>query len=245
MSEFIYGSNPVFEALRSEQKIETLWIAADSQDAVIMKITSLAKQKHIPVHRVPSKKLLEMTHNKKNQGVVAVIANSQYSTVDAILARSKELNEPPLIVMLDGIEDPHNLGAVLRTADGAGFHGLILRKRRSAGLTDTVAKTSAGASAHVLTAQVANLNFAIDKLKQLDIWIVGADQNTEKIYYDADLTGPLCIVIGSEGQGLSRLVREKCDFLVKIPMYGKINSLNASVAASLLFFEARRQRLYM
>ena len=133
MSEFIYGRKPVFEALRSEQKIETLWIAADSQDAVVMKITSLAKQKHITVHRVPSKKLLEMTGNRKNQGVVAAVVASQYSSVEAILQKSEELNEPPLIVMLDGIEDPHNLGAILRSADGAGFHGLILRKRRSAG----------------------------------------------------------------------------------------------------------------
>jgi 23S rRNA (guanosine2251-2'-O)-methyltransferase len=242
MPEIIYGRNPVLEALRAGQNFEKILIAAEVRGAKISEILSQAKKNRVPLQKVPKKILNEVAGTQKSQGVVAIVLSQSYATVDDIVRRSQQLNQPPFLALLDGIEDPHNLGAILRAADGAGVHGVILPKRRSVGLTATVAKTSAGASAHVLTALVSNINYTIDQLKAKNIWIVGADQNATQDYYDADLSGPLGIVIGAEGRGLRHLVKEKCDFLVKIPMYGKLNSLNASVAAALLFFEVRRQR---
>ncbi|MFQ5772392.1 MAG: 23S rRNA (guanosine(2251)-2'-O)-methyltransferase RlmB [bacterium] len=242
MPQIIYGRNPVVEALRAGQRIDKILIAAELKDTKISEILSLAKINHVPVERVSKKILAEVASTSKSQGVLAMVQPTAFATIEDILQKSQQQDEPPLIALLDGIEDPHNLGAILRAADGAGVHGTILPKRRAVGITATVAKTSAGASAHVLTAQVSNLNYTIEQLKAKNIWIVGADQNAERIYYEADLSGAVALVIGAEGRGLHRLVREKCDFLVQIPMFGKINSLNASVAAALLFFEVRRQR---
>lgn len=240
--EIIYGRNPVLEAIRAKREIGEIHLVADLRHAKLAEISRLARKQGIPVKKVSKQAVLRVAGEARTQGVVAFVRGSGYVPVDEILRQSETLNEPPLIACLDSIEDPHNLGAILRSADGAGFHGVILPKRRSAGLTATVAKTSAGASAHILTAQVANLNAVMEELKNKNIWFVGADQDAKQAYTEADLTGSLAVVVGAEGSGLHRLVKEKCDFLVRIPMYGKVNSLNASVAAALLFFEIRRQR---
>lgn len=242
MSEVIYGRNPILEAIRSGRSVEKLFVAEEIADPKITEIINLARNGCVAIEKVSKKKLVELAGTAHAQGVVALIRSQPYASLEEILSRSTELNEPLLVTLLDGIEDPHNLGAIIRSAEGAGLHGVVVPKRRSAGLSSTVAKTSAGASNYVLTAQVSNLNYTIDKLKQQNIWVVGAEQTAKQSYIDADLSGPVAIVIGAEGRGLHRLVRERCDFLVSIPMYGRMNSLNASVAAALLFFEARRQR---
>ncbi len=242
MSEIIFGRNPVLEALRAGSTIEKILVDDNLSHPRLGEILTLARARKTTIQKVPRQKLIAVAGQEKTQGVVAYIADSQYATVADIFHESSVRNEPPLIACLDGIEDPHNLGAILRSADGAGFHGVVLPKRRSAGTSGIVAKTSAGASVHVLTAQVSNLNYTLDALKKQNVWCVGADQEGTQTYYEADLTGPLAVVVGAEGKGLHRLVREKCDFLVRIPMFGRVNSLNASVAAALLFFEIRRQR---
>ncbi len=242
MANIIYGRNPVFEALKAGWKFEKIVIAEHAEGHKIYEILALAGKLGIYVQQVSSKKLMEIAKQANSQGVLAYVHSQVYANPEDILQRCQQLNEPPFLALLDGVEDPHNLGAIVRTADGAGLHGIILPKRRSAGLTSTVAKTSAGASAHVLIVQVTNLSYTMDELKERNVWLVGADQNADQIYYEADLSGALGIVIGAEGSGLHRLVKEKCDFLVKIPMYGKLNSLNVSVAAALIFFEARKQR---
>ncbi|HEX9655103.1 MAG TPA: 23S rRNA (guanosine(2251)-2'-O)-methyltransferase RlmB [bacterium] len=241
MSEIIYGRNPVLEALRARLKFEKILLADHLDASRVAEILSLAKRAGIFVQRLPQKRLIEIA-GADSQGIVGLVHPQTYAEVDDILKKGGRLQETPFLALLDGLEDPHNLGAVIRAADGAGVHGLILPKRRSVGLTGAVAKSSAGASAHVLIAQVTNLNNCIEELKEKNIWLVGADQTADKLYYEADLSGALGVVIGGEGKGLHRLVKEKCDFLVKIPMYGRVNSLNAAVAAALIFFEARRQR---
>ena len=242
MPEIIYGRKPVIEAIRAGKSIEKILIAVEIKSQVISEITALARKNNVSVERISKQKLGEQAKNFNTQGVIAVIKSQSYASIEDILNKSKELNEPPLLALLDGIEDPQNLGAIIRSAEGAGLHGIILPKRRSAGLTSTVVKTSAGASNYVLTAQVSNLNYTIDSLKKNNVWIAGTDQNADQYFTEVDLSGPLAIVIGAEGSGIHRLVKENCDFLVSIPMFGKMNSLNASVAAALLFFEARRQR---
>ncbi len=242
MPEIIYGRNPVIEAIRAGKSVEKVLIAEEIKGQIITEITALARRNNVSVERISKQKLGEQAKNFNTQGVIAFIKSQSYASIEDILNKSKELNEPPLLALLDGIEDPHNLGAIIRSAEGAGLHGIILPKKRSAGLTSTVTKTSAGASNYVLTAQVSNLNYTIDNLKKNNVWIAGADQNAAQHFTEVDLSGPLAIVIGAEGRGIHRLVKENCDFLVSIPMFGKMNSLNASVAAALLFFEARRQR---
>ncbi len=243
MSELIYGRNPVFELLHaSDGSVERVLIVGPTRDQRLEEIQKLARQRHIPIKQLNRVEMDQLLRNNKHQGVAAYVSVPGYVEVEDILEVAAQRNEPPLLALLDSIEDPHNLGAILRSADGAGLHGVIIPKNRAANVTATVAKTSAGAVAHIKTAQVTNLNRTIDSLKEKGIWFVGADQASEQDYTQADLTGPLGIVVGAEGRGLHRLLKERCDFLVKIPMYGKINSLNASVAAALLFFEARRQR---
>ena len=242
MSEIIYGSQPVIEALRARLKIKNIIIARELKSTNVQKIISLASEQDLPIEFVSKKQLTDKTKNVKNQGIAALVEPVILSKMEDVCTRSKQLNEPPFIALLDGIQDPHNLGAIIRSVDGAGLHGVILPKRRSVGMTSTVVKTSAGAAAHVLVVQVSNLNYTMEQLKKENIWIVGADEHAEQIYYEADLSGALGLVIGTEGKGLHRLVKEKCDYLVRIPMLGKVNSLNASVAAALLFFEARKQR---
>ena len=242
MADLVYGLNAVLEALQAGVAAERLLMAETLKGPKREQIVALAKRLNVPVRLVSRETVERAARSDKTQGVLLYLKAFEYATLEDILSRSTARQEPPLLALLDGIEDPHNLGAILRAADGAGLHGVILPKRRAVGVTATVLKTSAGAALHVPVARVSNLAYTIEALKQRDIWVVGADQNAEHVLFETDLTLPLGFVIGSEGKGLHRLVREKCDFLVRIPMFGQVNSLNAAVAAALLFFEARRQR---
>lgn len=238
--DWIYGKNPVIEALKSDRDIHKIWIAENSQKGQMQHILKLAKERNVFVQYVPRKKLDQMIPD--HQGVVAQIAAYQYAEVDDLLNHAKSKNEDPFLVILDGLEDPHNLGSILRTADACGVHGIIIPKRRSVGLTQTVAKLSTGAIEYVPVARVTNLARTIDELKEKGLWIFGTDMKDSQDYRKMDATLPLALVIGSEGKGISRLVREKCDFIVHLPMKGHVTSLNASVAAAILMYEVQRKR---
>ena len=238
----IEGRNAVIEALRAGVAIDKIFIARGETDAALGHIASTAREKGIVVADADRRKLDAMSRTHSHQGVIAQAAVREYATVDDILAAAREKGEPPLILVCDELSDPHNLGAVIRTADAAGAHGVIIPKRRSTGLTAVVGKTSAGAVAYVPVARVANLTALLKELKEEGVWVFGAAANGTTSLYQADLKGPAAIVIGSEGTGMSRLVEETCDFTVSIPMLGKINSLNASAAAAVLLYEAVRQR---
>lgn len=242
MSTNIYGKNPVKEALEAGLPIQKIFMAAGGKQKRDQKIEQLAHQRGIPVRFVDRKKLIELVGHDGAQGVVAVASEFGYSEAEDVFQNAKKKDEPPLIAILDEIQDPHNLGAIIRSAEAFGFHGIFIPKDRSAGLSDVVAKTSAGAISYMPIVRVTNLARELDELKERGIWIAGADQDAKESYYESNLKGPLGLVIGSEGKGLRRLIREKCDFLVRIPMVGKMNSLNASVAAALIFAEVRRQR---
>ncbi len=239
--DIITGRNPVSEALRSGRAVDTLYIAKGELSGSVKVIAALAKEKHIPIKEVDRKKLDYMTGGANHQGIAALAAVKEYSTVDDIFALAEERGEKPFIIVLDGIEDPHNLGAVIRTAECAGAHGIIIPSRRAAGLNFTVGKSSAGALEYVPVARVTNIAAAIDELKERGCWVYGADMDGQ-CYCSTDLTGACALVIGSEGRGLGRLVREKCDVILSLPMRGRINSLNASVAAGVLMYEFMRQR---
>ncbi len=238
--EVVAGRHPVLEAIRSGRTIHKLMFSPESQG--IGPVLAEARAAGIVTQQVDKRKLDQSAVGVRHQGIVALVAERAYAELDDLFAAAEAAGEPPLFVLLDEIEDPHNLGSILRTVDCAGAHGVIVPKRRSAGLTATVAKTSAGAIEHVPVARVTNLSQTIDELKSRGVWIAGADGSAPQDVYAADLKMPLAFVIGNEGHGLGRLVRERCDFLVKVPMFGRINSLNASVAASLLLYEAVRQR---
>ena len=239
----IEGRNAVLEALRTNTPIDKIYLSKGETDAALGHIASTARSKGIVVVETDRRKLDERSVTHSHQGVIAVTAVREYVSVDDILNAAREKGENPLIVVCDELSDPHNLGAVIRTAECAGAHGVIIPKRRSAGLTAIVAKTSAGAVSHVPVARVPNIPTLLKDLKKEGIWVFGtaADGNTS--LYKADLKGPAAIVIGSEGDGMGRLVTENCDFKVSIPMKGKLNSLNASAAAAILLYEAVRQRL--
>jgi len=239
----IEGRNAVTEALRAGTNIDKIYIMKGETDAALGHIASAARQAGIVVADADKRKLDNMSRTHAHQGVIAVAAVREYVSVEDILRTAADKGEPPLVVVCDELSDPHNLGAVIRTAECAGAHGVIIPKRRSAGLTAVVAKTSAGAVSHVPVARVANLPSLLKDLKKQGLWIFGAAAEADTPLYDADLKGPAAIVIGSEGDGMSRLVRETCDVLVSIPMRGKLNSLNASAAAAILLYEAVRQRL--
>lgn len=238
----IIGRNAVMEALRSEHSIDKIFIQKGQKEGSIKKIISMAKDKGCVIIEVNKEKLDQNSDGGKHQGVMAYLASYDYSSVDAILEKAKERGEDPFIIALDNILDPHNLGAIIRTANIAGAHGVIIPKRRAVGLTAVVAKTSAGAIEHTPVAKVANLARTLDDLKKQGVWVSCADMDGTTMY-NLDLKGPMCLVIGSEGEGVSRLVKEKCDFIASIPMKGEINSLNASVAAGVLMYEIARQRL--
>lgn len=240
--EFVAGRNSVLEALKSGRPVNKLLVAKGEHHGSLREIVGLARSLHLVVQEVEAAKLAELTGGMRHQGIVAMVAPVAYAEVEDILAKAQALGEPPFIVLLDELEDPHNLGAILRTADAAGVHGVLIPKRRSAPLSATVAKTSAGAVEYVPVARVGNVVQAIEGLKKAGLWVVGADMDGDKPYYQADLAGPLLVVIGGEGRGLSRLAKEACDFLVRIPMRGRITSLNASVACSLVLYEVFRQR---
>ena len=238
----IEGRNAVIEALRSGAAIDKIYIARGETDATLGHIASTARNKGIVVTEADRRKLDGMSRTKRHQGVIAVAAVREYASVDDILNAAREKGEPPLIVVCDELSDPHNLGAVIRTAECAGAHGVVIPKRRSAGLTAIVAKTSAGAVSYLPVARVPNLTALLKELKEAGLWVFGADAAGRTSLYEADLKGPAAIVIGSEGDGMGRLVREQCDFLVSIPMKGRLNSLNASAAAAVVLYEAVRQR---
>jgi 23S rRNA (guanosine2251-2'-O)-methyltransferase len=240
--EYLAGKHPVLEAMKAGRSINKIFMSNQAQRHLVQPIMEEAKARGIVVQQVDKSKLDRLVPDVQHQGVVAQAAAVAYAEVDDLLARAAERGEAPLIVLLDEVEDPHNLGSVLRTADCTGVHGVIVPKRRSAGLTAVVAKTSAGAVEYVPVARVANLVQTMEKLKAAGLWIAGADAGAKEGFYDTNLTGPLAIVIGNEGQGLSRLVRERCDFFLSLPMVGQINSLNASVAAGVILYEVVRQR---
>ena len=238
----IEGRNAVTEALRAGTVIDKVYIARGETDATLGHIASTARNKGIVVVEADRRKLDGMSRTKSHQGVIAVTAVREYVEVDDILAAAREKGEAPLIVVCDELSDPHNLGAVIRTAECAGAHGVVIPKRRSAGLTAIVAKTSAGAVSHRPVARVPNLTALLKELKDEGLWVYGTAAEGTTGLYEADLKGPAVIIIGSEGDGMGRLVREQCDFLVSIPMRGKVNSLNASAAAAIVLYEAVRQR---
>ncbi len=238
----IEGRNAVTEAIRAGVAIDKIYLLKGEGDSALGHIASAAREQGVVVVNTDRRKLDAMSRTHAHQGVIALAAVREYASMDDILAAAQAKNEPPLIVVCDELSDPHNLGAVIRTADAAGAHGVIIPKRRSAGLTAVVGKTSAGAVAHVPVARVPNLPALLKELKEAGVWVFGTAAEGTSTLYQADLKGPAAIVIGSEGDGMGRLVRENCDFIVSIPMRGKINSLNASAAAAVLLYEAVRQR---
>ena len=238
----IYGKNPVTELLKSGSGVDTVLIAEGMAPAVAAYYTALAKEAGATVKRVHPNKLRLMTGTESHQGVAAFASEIEYATVEDLLAAAKAKGEPPFLVLSDGIEDPHNLGAVMRSALLCGAHGIVIPKRGGASVTPTVIKSSAGAAERLPVARVANIPSLLKDLKKQGIWVFGTAAEGTTRLYDADLKGPAAIVIGSEGDGMSRLVAENCDFLVSIPMRGRISSLNASAAAAILLYEAVRQR---
>lgn len=238
----VEGRNAVIELLESGRDINKIFISNGEKHGSINKIISMAKQRKVLITEVNKSKLKEMAKTENFQGVIAIVPPFEYCDVDDILEEAKKKNEPPFIVILDGIEDPHNLGSIIRTAETAGVHGIIIQKRRAASVNSTVAKVSAGAVEYMKIARVNNLNETIKYLKDKGVWICGTDISTNTYYDKQDYTDPIAIVIGSEGFGMSRLVKENCDFLVKIPMKGNITSLNAAVSAGIVIYEAVKQK---
>lgn len=240
--DIIEGRNAVLELLSSDRDINKIIVQKGERHGSINKIIAIAKEKRIILVEADKSKLDMMSETKSHQGVIAIVPPFDYCEIDDILNYAKEKNEDPFIVMLDGIEDPHNLGSIIRTAETAGVHGIIIPRRRAASVNATVSKTSAGAVEHMKIARVNNLNETIKFLKNQGLWIIGTDMQTDTVYYNQDLKGPICIVIGSEGFGMSKLVKENCDILIKIPMKGKVTSLNASVSAGIVIYESVKQR---
>lgn len=238
----VEGRNSVIELLESGRDINKIFVAKGEKHGSINKILALAKEHKVIVTEVERSKINSMSQTDNNQGVIAIVPPFNYCEVDDILNLAKEKNEDPFIIILDGIEDPHNLGSIIRTAETAGVHGIIITKRRAAQVNSTVNKVSAGAVEHMKIARVNNITETIRYLKENDLWICGTDINTNTYYYNQDFKMPIGIVIGNEGFGMSRLVKENCDFLIKIPMKGKITSLNASVSAGIVMYEAVKQR---
>lgn len=241
--DIIEGRNAVIETLKSNKTIEQVFIANGEISGSVNTILRLAKEKRVVVKRVDRKKLDRLSQTGSHQGVIAQVTPYEYCSVEDILQFAKEKGEEEFIVILDQIEDPHNFGSIIRTAETCGVHGIIIPKRRNVGVTPTVYKTSAGAVEHMKIAKVSNINNVIDELKKHSIWVYGADMRGESYCFDSKLNGRLALVIGSEGKGISKLTKDKCDVLVKIPMVGKISSLNASVAGGILMYEVLKQRI--
>lgn len=237
----VAGRQPVLEALRSGQEINKILVAKGQRQGSIREIVAIAREKGIIVQEVERAILDQLSEEANHQGVVAQIAGIRYVELEELMAQGKDVNWPPFLILLDGIQDPHNLGSVIRSGEAMGAHGVIIPKRRAVGVTTTVMKSSAGAANYLPVCRVVNLTTTMDTLKKAGYWLVGADMAGDACYTQ-NLTGPIALVIGGEGQGLSRLVKEHCDFLASIPMRGEVNSLNASVAAALLMFEVVKQR---
>ncbi|WP_379136798.1 23S rRNA (guanosine(2251)-2'-O)-methyltransferase RlmB [Paenibacillus sp. sgz500958] len=241
--ETLAGKHSVLEALRAGRTINKIWIAETAQKHLTAPIVAEAKKAGIVIQHVDKRKLEQLAPGVQHQGVVAQAAPYAYAEISDMLEAAAAKGESPFLILLDEIEDPHNLGSILRTADCTGVHGVIIPKRRSAQITATVSKTSAGAVEYVPVARVTNLGQTIDRLKEMGIWVVGTDVDTNQDLYGSDIfTGPVAVVIGNENKGMGRLIREKCDILLKLPMQGRINSLNASVAAGVIMYEVLRRR---
>lgn len=241
MGNILAGRNPVLEAIAAERTIDRLYVKKGEADARLRRIISMAKELGAPVSEVPTERLFGLCGTAAHQGVVAIVSDFEFKTPEDMLAAAEAAGEPPLLIICDSITDPHNLGSIVRTANAAGAHGVIIPKHGSAPLDAAAAKSAAGALEHTPVARVTNIARTISELKEKGLWVAGADMGGEPLY-SADLGGPLAIVIGGEGSGIRRLVKEKCDFLVGIPMMGRINSLNASTAAALVIYEAVRAR---
>ena len=240
--DIITGRNAVLEGLKSDRDLDTIYVAKGERNGSISQIIALAKKKNLVIKEVDSRKLDYLSEGNNHQGVVAIPCATSYASIEEILAVAEQKGEPPFLIIADEIEDPHNLGALIRTAEAAGAHGMIIPKRRSASLTPVVYKTSAGAVNYLKVARVTNLASEIDRLKERGIWIYGADMDGQN-WCETNFSGGVALVVGSEGKGIGRLVRSKCDAVVSLPMEGRINSLNASVAGGILMYEITRQRL--
>lgn len=241
--DLIEGRNAVTEALKSDRTIEYLLVAKGSMEGSIKQIIQIAKEKRIVIKEVEKRKLDSMSETGVHQGVMAIVTPFKYSEIEDILSYAKKKGEEPFLVLLDEIEDPHNLGSIIRTAELCGVHGIVIPKRRNVGITPTVYKSSAGAVEHMRISKVTNLNATIDELKNKGLWVYGADIKGEDYSYETNFSGACALIIGSEGRGISALTLKKCDKLVKIPMVGKINSLNASVAGGIMMYEVLKSRL--
>ena len=239
----IEGRNSVLELLESGKDVNKIFVARGEKHGSINKILGIAKERKIIVVEKDKKQMDEMAQEENYQGVIAIVPPFEYVEISDILEVAKERNEDPFVIVLDGIEDPHNLGSIIRTAETAGVHGVIIPKRRAVSVNSTVNKASAGAVEHMKIARVTNISDAIEELKKAGLWVCGTAVDTNKYYYNQDLTGALAIVIGNEGKGIGEKVKNNCDFLVKIPMKGKIQSLNASVSTGIVVYEAVKQRI--
>ena len=238
----VEGRNSVLELLESGKDINKIFITKGEKHGSINKIIAKAKENGIIIVEKDKNQMRQMAQNENYQGVIAIVPPYEYCEIEDILEEASKKSEDAFVLILDGIEDPHNLGSIIRTAETAGVHGIIIPKRRAACVNSTVNKVSAGAVQHMKIARVTNISDSIEKLKEAGLWICGTDINTDTYYNEQDLTGPLGIVIGNEGSGISEKVKKNCDFLVKIPMKGKVNSLNASVSAGIVIYEALRQK---
>lgn len=243
MSEQIEGRNPVLEALRAGHDMIKIYIAKGDTEGRLKDIIGIARHQGIPVVSTDDQALNRMATTRNHQGVIAIAAEWKYASVEEILNQAVARAEEPFVLILDGVEDPQNFGAIIRTAEASGVHGIIIPEHRAVGLTSTVSRASAGAIEHLPVARVTNLTRTLEELKQKGLWFTGAEMDGGSGLEKANLTGPIGLVMGGEGKGVSRLVREHCDQLVRIPMWGKINSLNVSVATGIFLYEIRRQRL--
>lgn len=239
---YVEGRNPVIEAIKNNREIDKILVANSAKEGSIKKIIGMAKEKNLVIQYVEKQKLDEISESHAHQGVIAQVSEYKYSDLDEVLVNVKEKGEDPFFIILDEINDPHNLGSIIRTADAVGAHGVIIPKRRSVHITPVVIKASAGAIEYMPVCKVTNIVSTIKKLKEEGLWIAAVDMDGET-FYKQNMTGPLGLVIGSEGYGISRLVKENCDFKVKMPMVGNVTSLNASVAGSIVLYEVLRQRL--
>ena len=243
MPDYVWGRNPILETLRSTRQVKRILIADGQRDAQpIAAILQEAERRHVPIETVPRLRLDQISQGAVHQGCLAVVEARKYATLEQILAFARQKNEDPFLLVLDAIQDVNNLGSLLRSAEAVGVHGVVIPLHHAAEVNATVVKTSAGASEHLLIAQETNLTHTIDFLKKQNIWVIGLDSETKTEYDQADLTGALALVVGNEGRGISRLVREHCDLLIKLPMRGHVPSLNAAVAGSIALYEALRQR---
>lgn len=240
--DIVAGKHPVMEALQSDRPVHKIWLNQQMK-SLPSDVFKLAEAQQVMIEKVSKKQLDQWAKQTNHQGILAAVEPYQFVELDRLFQQAEQKNESPFFILLDEISDPHNLGSIMRTADAAGAHGIIIPKRRSVGLTQTVAKTSAGAIEYMPVARVANLSQTIKQLKERGLWLAAADADGYQDYRDAELSGPVGIVIGSEGKGVSRLVKEHCDFIVRLPMHGRVSSLNASVAAGLLMYEIEKCRV--